>query len=283
MLFVAEGPCNYMDSVSSVFQNVNADDDDTEAWQSTLQQSLGGSCLQPGRQLAGAISYTASAGSSSDMAPFQSVQPVAEQPIPLPRFLLRADRGPTADMCSEMVGSGPPLPLPPPQPSPTPQPLQTPQTPHSPRSRSENTAQVTGLVSMGSLGHPTSCAAPCKYVKKKHGCRDGVVCRYCHLCQWHHLSRWRKLKPAEMATASQPDAVESPDECGVGEAHDVETQVDMIDPFGRIGGFGQPPSVGSLDHPFGCGPPCRYAWRSTGCRNEHNCLRCHLCHWSRRL
>mmetsp|Transcript_81898 Transcript_81898/g.211002 ORF Transcript_81898/g.211002 Transcript_81898/m.211002 type:complete len:323 (+) Transcript_81898:47-1015(+) len=38
--------------------------------------------------------------------------------------------------------------------------------------------------SRGSSGHPRQCAAACKYVRKKHGCRDGADCPQCHLC-WH--------------------------------------------------------------------------------------------------
>jgi len=41
------------------------------------------------------------------------------------------------------------------------------------------------LVSKGSVGHPFTCAEPCKYVFKKHrGCKDGAMCSRCHLCKW---------------------------------------------------------------------------------------------------
>lgn len=39
-------------------------------------------------------------------------------------------------------------------------------------------------VSIGSLGHPISCASACKYVMKKRGCKDGALCDHCHLCAW---------------------------------------------------------------------------------------------------
>jgi len=41
------------------------------------------------------------------------------------------------------------------------------------------------VVSKGSVGHPFTCAEPCKYVfKKNRGCKDGAVCSRCHLCKW---------------------------------------------------------------------------------------------------
>jgi len=36
--------------------------------------------------------------------------------------------------------------------------------------------------STGSIGHPFSCAAACKYIKKSRGCKDGADCDRCHLC-----------------------------------------------------------------------------------------------------
>lgn len=40
-------------------------------------------------------------------------------------------------------------------------------------------------VSAGSVGHPYSCAEPCKYVRKRNrGCKDGAACARCHLCEW---------------------------------------------------------------------------------------------------
>eukprot|EP00931_Biecheleriopsis_adriatica_P119344 TRINITY_DN94581_c0_g1_i1.p1 TRINITY_DN94581_c0_g1~~TRINITY_DN94581_c0_g1_i1.p1 ORF type:complete len:216 (-),score=30.37 TRINITY_DN94581_c0_g1_i1:166-813(-) len=40
-------------------------------------------------------------------------------------------------------------------------------------------------VSVGSEGHPVSCADPCKFVGKARGCKDGVLCSHCHLCRWN--------------------------------------------------------------------------------------------------
>jgi len=37
--------------------------------------------------------------------------------------------------------------------------------------------------SMGSVGHPHMCAAPCKFAGK-HNCKDGASCTRCHICIW---------------------------------------------------------------------------------------------------
>ncbi|CAE7253793.1 unnamed protein product [Symbiodinium sp. CCMP2592] len=39
-----------------------------------------------------------------------------------------------------------------------------------------------------SVGHPFTCAAACKYVKRKGGCRDGANCLLCHECFWSKTS-----------------------------------------------------------------------------------------------
>jgi len=36
--------------------------------------------------------------------------------------------------------------------------------------------------SIGSQGHPLCCQFPCKYVRKRQGCKDGRDCTRCHLC-----------------------------------------------------------------------------------------------------
>jgi len=38
--------------------------------------------------------------------------------------------------------------------------------------------------SAGSVGHPLTCRAPCKYYTKARGCLDGAKCDRCHLCSW---------------------------------------------------------------------------------------------------
>lgn len=194
--------------------------------------------------------------------------------IPLPRFVLTGDKRDTTydsgsttyDSRSSTNESGiseDQVPPPPPRPP-------------IPAHESFDQEGI-GCLSLGSAGHPTNCAAACKYIKKKRGCRDGARCRYCHLCQWHHLSRWRKTKNEDINSA--PDQIE----VEYAEPKDVSTQVDMPSVEGRVGKPGCPPSVGSIDHPFGCGPACRYTWRMSGCRSGETCFCCHLCQWSRHL
>eukprot|EP00442_Polarella_glacialis_P036351 CAMPEP_0115118370 /NCGR_PEP_ID=MMETSP0227-20121206/44451_1 /TAXON_ID=89957 /ORGANISM="Polarella glacialis, Strain CCMP 1383" /LENGTH=388 /DNA_ID=CAMNT_0002519627 /DNA_START=65 /DNA_END=1231 /DNA_ORIENTATION=+ len=56
-------------------------------------------------------------------------------------------------------------------------------------SGSDKAEGETCLVSMGSLGHPYTCAEACKYSKKARGCKDGPACDRCHLCEWKRYDR----------------------------------------------------------------------------------------------
>eukprot|EP00930_Biecheleria_cincta_P047435 TRINITY_DN3288_c0_g2_i1.p1 TRINITY_DN3288_c0_g2~~TRINITY_DN3288_c0_g2_i1.p1 ORF type:complete len:453 (+),score=63.87 TRINITY_DN3288_c0_g2_i1:93-1361(+) len=40
-------------------------------------------------------------------------------------------------------------------------------------------------------------------------------------------------------------------------------------------------SVGSMGHPYTCGPACKYAAKAKGCKDGAMCDHCHLCRWSR--
>merc|ERR1719330_2009176 len=53
---------------------------------------------------------------------------------------------------------------------------------HQPLLRLSCSAAFQEGVSAGSMGHPHACAAPCRYVKRKGGCREGASCPQCHLC-----------------------------------------------------------------------------------------------------
>mmetsp|Transcript_114022 Transcript_114022/g.179492 ORF Transcript_114022/g.179492 Transcript_114022/m.179492 type:complete len:222 (-) Transcript_114022:93-758(-) len=58
-------------------------------------------------------------------------------------------------------------------------------TPFSPISELDNgDAAYASEPSVGSRGHPYTCAEACKYMSKKRGCKDGVDCDRCHLCPW---------------------------------------------------------------------------------------------------
>lgn len=39
-------------------------------------------------------------------------------------------------------------------------------------------------LSVGTIGHPDTCADACKYHWKRRGCRDGLACSHCHACSW---------------------------------------------------------------------------------------------------
>eukprot|EP00439_Symbiodinium_sp_Y106_P069759 s278_g12.t1 len=102
------------------------------------------------------------------------------------------------------------------------------------------------IVSIGSVGHPFTCAEACKYVKRKGGCRDGSQCTKCHEC----------------GEKEEPKPVES-----------VETvPAQETQPF----------SCGSVGHPYTCAKACKYVWRKRGCRDGANCPNCHYCKWQRR-
>lgn len=199
-----------------------------------------------------------------------STQDKLEQGIPMPRFMQGAAHKFAAENSAKTEEHVPPPPPPPPPPFQQSQAF--PQSVH---------LSSHFAISLGSAGHPATCASACKYVRKKTGCRDGEQCKHCHLCQWHHLSRWRKAKFAEMTPEPEQEPIKQ--DVVSGGVRDSVAQVEMADFEGRVGGPGQPPSVGSLEHPFGCGPPCRYTWRSKGCRSGPTCFCCHLCQWSRRL
>jgi len=50
---------------------------------------------------------------------------------------------------------------------------------------------TASFISVGSRNHPNACKEPCRYVKRKGGCRYGASCPSCHLCFW------RRPRPAE--------------------------------------------------------------------------------------
>jgi len=57
-------------------------------------------------------------------------------------------------------------------------------------------------ISLGSVGHPTSCAEPCKYIKKRRGCKDGDKCANCHHCVWQSCV-WRSHRRSRLRAEHQ--------------------------------------------------------------------------------
>jgi len=74
----------------------------------------------------------------------------------------------------------------------------------SPPGRSQNNSLWPSL---GSKGHPLCCQLPCKYVRKRKGCKDGLRCMRCHLCRFskcgarHSFNLEREFKSEALATA----------------------------------------------------------------------------------
>lgn len=50
------------------------------------------------------------------------------------------------------------------------------------------------VVSVGSAGHPDSCAEACKYARKPRGCKDGASCDHCHFCTWKPIKKKRPFR-----------------------------------------------------------------------------------------
>jgi len=168
--------------------------------------------------------------------------------------------------------------------------------------------------SVGSIGHPHFCAQACKYVNRKSGCRDGNQCPNCHLCRWQrtkvaqqphvtvnkHPETEANQVTLERAPLREPMKIDlfQRDDFYLKEAprssseahlkpwmHDEEESVIKLQqkpPVQECSTMpGCSPSVGSLNHPHGCGAPCKYAGKRRGCKDGNSCTRCHLCKWNR--
>mmetsp|Transcript_19712 Transcript_19712/g.34995 ORF Transcript_19712/g.34995 Transcript_19712/m.34995 type:complete len:316 (-) Transcript_19712:204-1151(-) len=116
----------------------------------------------------------------------------------------------------------------------------------------------------GSVGHPVSCASPCKYVRRKTGCRDGRACTLCHLCLWR-----RGINEDEQREATRAEVPPPPPNVGF----------EMLDPDSAPAQTTM--TVGSIGHPFSCSAPCKYYNKPRGCKDGKFCVRCHLCRWRR--
>jgi len=66
---------------------------------------------------------------------------------------------------------------------------------------SEDASSVEEPKSIGSIGHPHSCAPACKYATKRRGCKDGAQCNHCHECIW--ISSWKRRWQADRPKNSQ--------------------------------------------------------------------------------
>jgi len=96
----------------------------------------------------------------------------------------------------------------------------------APQPNQQEQAQVDSskLPSVGSLGHPHSCAAACKYNGKKAGCKDGRLCNRCHLCRW---TRCMDRTAKEASIAAEAKAAEKTREISTQTSVDQSTQCDL--------------------------------------------------------
>lgn len=97
------------------------------------------------------------------------------------------------------------------------------------------------IVSMGTVGHPKHCAAPCDLER----CVLGSACLSCHLCG--------QQRGEEQTRARQQQGL-----CEEGCL-----------------------SIGSRGHPVTCEEACKFAGKPRGCKDGPLCVRCHSCRWVR--
>mmetsp|Transcript_42147 Transcript_42147/g.111316 ORF Transcript_42147/g.111316 Transcript_42147/m.111316 type:complete len:628 (-) Transcript_42147:339-2222(-) len=162
-----------------------------------------------------------------------------------------------------------------------------PREPRPPKQEKGKEAQAVSplRISVGSLGHPHSCAPACRYVKRQGGCREGVLCKQCHQCFWQ---RRLEVKPEleEVAVAASVSEADGSGHASVDTAisKDVkDDNIEVADASISAGIDGAPISVGTHGHPHTCKQACKYLRRSGGCRDGTKCERCHLCTWRRGL
>lgn len=57
------------------------------------------------------------------------------------------------------------------------------------------------MLSIGSIGHPYRCGAPCKYARGDRVCKAGSGCDHCHVCQWRRCMASRIRRAPRGGTA----------------------------------------------------------------------------------
>lgn len=174
-------------------------------------------------------------------------------------------------------------------------------------------------ISLGSVGHPRKCRSPCKYARRKGGCKNGMECLNCHQCKWARDRPNAMLGLVDSfsaGSASYPEnsgqpceserrswrtkANDDKDYAPVGEAKmqllldgHVDKDVPVVPTPTGLPAWVQPtgtssamsghwPSIGSQGHPHTCaGLGCKYHNKARGCKDGHLCTRCHFCRWNR--
>jgi len=156
------------------------------------------------------------------------------------------------DIEQEQAGEESDLLLPPPPPPHT---VPRPETANQQlQSAAPCTRAQTRVISRGTIGHPESCGPPCRYVKRKGGCRDGQSCTNCHQCFWVG----KQVQPAPASDKGRQEADMKP------KTRRPDRQVPTS-------------SVGTVGHPLTCAEPCVEAWQPGGCSRGSACQQCHRC------
>lgn len=91
--------------------------------------------------------------------------------------------------------------------------------------------------SVGSVGHPSSCAAPCKYFGKPRGCKDGSKCARCHLCPWTRGQTMRAAKNGKKRSQEDQDSDEEEERMNLAKRrrtqHETDFNEDLLDEKGN--------------------------------------------------
>ncbi|CAE8593568.1 unnamed protein product [Polarella glacialis] len=139
---------------------------------------------------------------------------------------------------------------------------------------------LTPAFSCGTTGHPSRCGPPCKYARRKGGCRDGANCANCHWCHWNRAGLSTSPSNAPDSSAAGKTQVAQVVKLArlLPLAPVEKTPISLAD---RLQGSNVCPCVGSLGHPRTCASACKYFMKSKGCKDGNMCVRCHLCRWVR--
>lgn len=175
--------------------------------------------------------------------------------------------------------------------------------------------QQTCLVSFGDThlgvqGHPKACGPPCKYIKRKGGCRDGSSCPNCHLCFWRkdigdEVAKAPNVKPSRVEPSTERLGLYDGEPCflpllaraslppkGTLDCNHAVQPINFLDvvPITVAASSAHPSlaeanngwqSVGSIGHPHTCRKGCKYHNKPRGCKDGKLCVRCHACPWMR--
>eukprot|EP00931_Biecheleriopsis_adriatica_P120450 TRINITY_DN95579_c0_g1_i1.p1 TRINITY_DN95579_c0_g1~~TRINITY_DN95579_c0_g1_i1.p1 ORF type:complete len:231 (+),score=30.95 TRINITY_DN95579_c0_g1_i1:86-694(+) len=143
--------------------------------------------------------------------------------------------------------------------------------------------QMWNEVSRGTVGHPVSCAAACKYTRRKGGCPDGADCLKCHMCVWtrdplehapaNHFAMPCYLEVSLLAKELEVSPCPPPA---------AEIPVPILHPLPGLDLPDNDYSLGTLGHPQNCSTPCKFVGKPRSCKDGKFCAYCHLCVWTRK-